>query len=85
MIVPLLFSVLAVGHATSYRGHSVLRCSPANATQLSLLHDMAETGTYDFWREPTRRGGAVDVMVSPVQAKIFEEKMETERIPCKCG
>jgi hypothetical protein len=83
MIIPLVFSLFSFAQgATSYRGNSVLRCSPANVRQLNLLHDMDESGKYDFWKEPTRRGGAVDVMVSDEQKQEFMDKVAAENIPC---
>lgn len=85
MIIALLFTFVSLCHgaATSYRGHAVLRCSPRTPAQLATLHALDEAGAYDFWKEPTRRGGFVDVMLTSSDRAAFELKMKTSGIPCR--
>jgi hypothetical protein len=91
MIVPLLFSVVSLSAslvqgasaAAVYNDHVVLRCTPATSAQSDLLHTMDEAGSLDFWKEPTRIGGFVDVMVSSSERDSFEQKMKAESIPCR--
>lgn len=67
----------------SYHDHSVLRCSPTTTAQLDALHKMdLEENNLDFWKEPTKKGRFVDIMVQSEGRLELEHEMELLDIPC---
>lgn len=78
-------SLLAVAEgASSYHGKSVLRCSPTTTSQLDALHEMdVANESLDFWKEPTRKGGFVDIMVGSEGRADLQHKMDSLKIPCE--
>ena len=78
-----LLSVGADAAASSYRGHSVLRCSPSTSSQMDALHEMdVNNESLDFWKEPSKKGGFVDIMVTDGERLELEHKMHLLDIPC---
>lgn len=78
-----LLSVGADAAAASYHGHSVLRCSPSTSSQMDFLHEMdVNNESLDFWKEPSKKGGFVDIMVTSGERSELEHKMKLLDIPC---
>lgn len=76
--------LVAAEGSISYRGHSVLRCSPSTTSQMDALHDIdLANEKLDFWKEPTRKGGFVDIMVSDQDREELQHKMKLLNIPCE--
>ncbi|XP_070578063.1 carboxypeptidase B-like [Ptychodera flava] len=67
----------AVDHA-SYDGYKVLRIYPKQSEHIAWISKWRElSGTQvDFWREPSKPGREVDVMLSPIQARKFEGALQ---------
>jgi hypothetical protein len=50
---------------------------------MDALHEMDTTSeTLDFWKEPNRKGGVVDIMVPSGERSELEHKMKLLSIPC---
>jgi len=85
LCISTFLSLPAFSAGVSYRGSSVIRCTPTTAEQLDFLHEMSEDpdSDLDFWSEPRRIGGFVDVLVKNVgQKSLFEESMKKMLISC---
>ena len=77
-------SLLTAVEGVSYEKHSVLRCNPSTTTQLDALHQMdLNDDKVDFWREPVRKGGFVDIMVSNDNRDALEMEMKKLDVPCE--
>jgi hypothetical protein len=50
--------------------YKVLRFTPTEG-QLKLLKNFSNRPGFDFWNEPRKLGGNLDIMVSPEQQPVF--------------
>lgn len=88
MLSSLLLSSLSyLSDATQvqYSNHQVLRCFPTNRQQLDSLHKLSEDQTlnWDFWAEPRKIGGPVDILTTPENEQLVKSKMNELGVDCK--
>lgn len=86
MIVPLFVagSLMTLASAVqTYHSHQVLRCHPTTAEQLDQLHDLGEKSDWDFWQEPRRIGGPVDIFVTPLNKRDITSTLSGLGVECK--
>jgi hypothetical protein len=87
MIVPLFVAGCLLSSftdaAVSYDGHQVMRCFPTTRAQLDKLHDLSENSDWDFWMEPKRIGGPVDIFVTPSNKADVTSTLTGLGVDCK--
>lgn len=68
----------------NYSNHKVIRCYPSNRQQLDLLHKLSEDQTlnWDFWAEPRRIGGPVDILLTPQNEELVKLTMSEIGVEC---
>lgn len=70
----------------SYASHQVLRCDASTKSQMDQLQVMSEDETLnlDFWMEPRKSAGSVDIMVTSAnQRQMIESKLKDIGVPCR--
>ncbi|KAF5278939.1 hypothetical protein FQR65_LT15471 [Abscondita terminalis] len=74
MIIVILCLIMFSGHCSkvSYENFKVYRVIPKSEHEVKLLRKLAEGGSYSFWKEASRVGANVDVMVSSSHQNEFE-------------
>ncbi|XP_072021624.1 carboxypeptidase B-like [Amphiura filiformis] len=79
LLCALLVFVASASAVKNYAGYQVLRVVPQDVEQLQRVHDLYNLleDTVDFWKEPTKVNGPVDIMVGPNIVK--DVKMELSR------
>jgi hypothetical protein len=77
----LIAVLLGVALATrvSYDGYKVLRLNPTQE-QWKLLQRFRNRPGFDFWQEPRRPGGNLDIMVSPNKLPSFLAYLHATRV-----
>jgi len=78
ILVAVLLGV-ALATRVSYDGYKVLRLNPTEE-QWKLLQNFRNRPGFDFWREPRRPGGILDVMVSPKKLPSFLAYLHVTRV-----
>ncbi len=75
----LLFLVAFASAEVSYEGYKVYRVNVASKSHAELLSSVADKLGLDIWKDVVA-GDHADVMVSPLLAAEFRERMEVNRI-----
>ena len=86
MIVPLFVAGCLMSFTDAlktYESHQVLRCKPTTRDQLDKLHDLSENSDWDFWMEPKRIGGEVDILVTPENKLEVSSTMKKLGVDCR--
>lgn len=85
----ILATSLAATEATqrvTYNAHQVIRCEATTKSQMDQLQLMSEDAALDldFWMEPRKSAGAVDIMTTSVGHRtMIEDKLKALDIPCR--
>lgn len=85
----LLATGLAAAEATervTYNTHQVIRCEASTKNQMDQLQVMSEDADLDldFWMEPRKSAGSVDIMTTSVgHRRMLEDKLKAMDIPCR--
>lgn len=64
----LLAACAVLAEKRSYSGYSVYRVNVKNDDDAEVLHQLEQTGIFDFWTD-VKRQGPVDIMASPAQLR----------------
>ena len=65
--------------AKSYNDYKVYRSYPKNNDEVDFIQSFESQGNYDFWTD-LKKGEPVEIMVSPENERIFENKLSTRGI-----
>lgn len=90
LLLASFLSFLSLSYASAteratFHDDLVLRCFPETTEHLDFLHDMSENDkmNLDFWLEPKRIGGPVDIMMNNKQQELMMKMMDVIGVSCK--
>lgn len=73
-------------HRVTYNAHQVIRCEANTKSQMDQLQMMSEDSALDldFWMEPRKSAGSVDIMTTSTGHRtMIEKKLKALDIPCR--